>query len=140
MDLIVKIVLFLLGMCFCVQLMAALYGIVDLRYTMRTAYPTVIRRILAWTLLCTVVAWLLRDDLRPAFLWGLVAYVGFYLFSFWGYQLLFQRNVRLLGIRHPLKKGQGSDVPGVPEVSVPTNYHLSQKSATMNGAHRADDD
>lgn len=115
MDLIVKTALFLLGMCLCVQVMAALFGILDLRYTLRTAYPTVICRILTWTLICTVVAWLLGDDLRPVFLWGLVAYVGFFLFSFWGYQLLFRRNVRLLGIRHPFKKGAGSDVPNVPE-------------------------
>ena len=106
MDVMIDIVLFLLGMCICVQLMAALYGIIDLWYTMRTAYPRVIRRILVWTLLCVAIAWLLGNDLRPAFLWGLVGYVGFYLFSFWGYQLLFRRNVRLLGIHHPFKKGK----------------------------------
>ena len=106
MTVILDIVIFLFGMCICVQLMAALYGIIDLWYTIRTAYPTVIRRILVWTLLCVAIAWLLGNELRPAFLWGLVGYVGFYLFSFWGYQLLFLRNVRLLGIHHPFKKGK----------------------------------
>ena len=105
MTILLNILLFLLGMCICVQLMAAFYGIIDLRYTMRTAYPTVIRRILVWTLFCMAIAWLLRDDLRSVFLWGLLGYVGFYIFSFWGYQLLFRRNVRLLGIHYPLKKG-----------------------------------
>ncbi len=104
MDVILKTLLFLFGMCICVQLMAALYGMIDLRYTMRAAYPSVIRRILVWTLFCMAVAWLLRDDLRPAFLWGLIGYVGFYIFSYWGYQLLFRRNVRLLGIHDPLRK------------------------------------
>ena len=104
MDVILKIILFLLGMCLCVQLMAALYGMIDLRYTLRTAYPTVIRRILVWTLFCVAIVWLLRDDLRPAFLWGLIGYVGFYVCSFWGCQLLFRRNVRLLGIHDPLRK------------------------------------
>lgn len=105
MDVMLDSVIFLLGMCLCVQLMAAFYGIIDLWYTMRTAYPMVIRRILVWTLLCVAVAWLLGDVLRSAFIWGLVGYVGFYIFSFWGYQLLFLRNVRLLGIRRPFKKG-----------------------------------
>ena len=105
MDIMLDIVIFLLGMCLCVQLMAAFFGIVDLRYTLRTAYPTVIRRILTWFLICTVVAWLLGEGLRPAFLWGFIGYIGLYIFSFWGYQLLFRRNVRLLGIRRPFKKG-----------------------------------
>ena len=104
MTILLKILSFLFGMCICVQLLAALYGIVDLRYTLRTAYPTVVRRILVWTLICMVSAWLLRDDLRSAFLWGVVGYVGVYIFSFWGYQILFLRNVRLLGIKRPLKK------------------------------------
>ena len=105
MDVMLGGVIFLLGMCLCVQLMAAFYGIIDLWYTMRTAYPMVIRRILVWTLLCVAVAWLVGDVLRSAFIWGLVGYGGFYIFSFWGYQLLFLRNVRLLGIRRPFKKG-----------------------------------
>lgn len=105
MDVMLGGVIFLLGMCLCVQLMAAFYGIIDLWYTMRTAYPMVIRRILVWTLLCVAVAWLVGDVLRSAFIWGLVGYAGFYIFSFWGYQLLFLRNVRLLGIRRPFKKG-----------------------------------
>jgi len=106
MTVIIGILLFIFGMCICVQLVAALYGIIDLWYTMRTAYPMVIRRILVWSLLCVSIAWLLGNELRPAFLWGLVGYIGFYVFSFWGYQLLFLRNVRLLGIHHPLKKGK----------------------------------
>ena len=105
MDAILNTVIFLLGMCLCVQLIAALYGIIDLWYTIGTAYPTVIRRILIWTIVCLSFAWLGGDDLRPAFVWGVVAYFGFYVCSFWGYQLLFRRNIGLLGIQHPLKKG-----------------------------------
>jgi len=104
MTVMLDIIIFLFGMCICVQLIAAFYGIIDLWYTIRTAYPTVIRRILVWVFLCFAIAWLLGNDLRPAFLWGLVGYVGFYIFSFWGYQLLFLRNLRLLGIHHPFKK------------------------------------
>jgi len=106
MTVMLYIIIFLFGMCICVQLMAALYGIIDLWYTIRTAYALVIRRILVWTLVCVAIAWLLGEDLRPAFLWGLIGYVGFYIFSFWGYQLLFLRNIRLLGIHHPFKEGK----------------------------------
>lgn len=101
MDVILRILLFLLGMCICVQLVAALYGIVDLWYCIRTAYPTVIMRVLGWSLVVVVIVWLLAGDARAAFLYGLAGYVGFYVFSFWGYQLLFRRNIRLLGIRRP---------------------------------------
>ena len=99
-----EIGVFLFGMCICVQLVAALYGIIDLWYTIRTAYLTVIRRILFWVLLCAAIAWLLDDNLRSVFLWGLAGYVGFFILCFWGYQLLFLRNLRLLGINHPFKK------------------------------------
>ena len=104
LSVINQILVFILGMCLCVQLVAALYGIIDLWYTLRTAYPAVIRRILFWILLCAGFAWLLGDGLRPAYFWGFAAYVGFYGVSFWGYQLLFRRNVGLLGIKWPLKK------------------------------------
>ena len=82
MTVIIGTLLFIFGMCLCVQLMAALYGIIDLWYTIRTVYPTVIRRILVWTTLCIAVAWLLGDNLRPSFLWGLIGYVGFYIWFF----------------------------------------------------------
>jgi hypothetical protein len=77
MNILLNILFYMLGMCICVQLVAALYGIIDLWYTMRTAYLTVIRRILVWVLLCVFIAWVLGDNLRPAFLWGLVGYAGF---------------------------------------------------------------
>jgi hypothetical protein len=105
MDTILTITIFILGMCLCVQCIAALYGIIDLWYCIGTAYPTVIRRILSWAIVCFATAWFLGDNLRPAFLWGFVGYVGFYVCSFWGYQLLFRRNLGLLGIKHPFKKG-----------------------------------
>ena len=104
MTIFLNMILFLLGMCICVQLMAAFYGIVDLWYAIRTAYPIVIRRILAWSLTTAVLAWLLGEGLRPAFLWGLAGYIVFHVFSFWGYRLLFLRNLRLLGIRRPFGK------------------------------------
>jgi hypothetical protein len=85
-------------MSICVQVIAAFYGIIDLWYTFRTAYISVIRRILTWSLLTTFIAWLLGSELRPAFLWGCAAFVGIYVLGFFGHQLLFKRNSRLLGL------------------------------------------
>jgi hypothetical protein len=104
MTTLLNILIFLLGMCLCVQCIAALYGIIDLWYTIRTTYPRVIRRVLFWAIVCLAIAWLMGEDWRPVFFWGFVGYIGFYVISFWGYQLLFRRNLSLLGIKHPFKK------------------------------------
>ncbi len=83
-------------MWICVQLVAALYGIIDLRYTFRTEYPKVIRRILIWSVLTIAIAWLLGNQLRPVFLWGLAGYVVFYPIAYSGLKLFAIRNQRLL--------------------------------------------
>ncbi len=96
MIIAIKIIVFLFGMCICVQLVASLYGIIDLWYTFRTEYPRVIRRILTWSILTIAIAWLLGDQLRPAFLWGLSGYVVFYPIAYSGLKLFSVRNQRLL--------------------------------------------
>jgi len=96
MTVIIEIALFLAGMCLSVQVIAALYGIIDLWYTIKTAYPKVIRGILVWCAVTIAVAWFLGDLYRPAFLWGLAVYVLVYLGSFIGQQLLVKRNARLI--------------------------------------------
>lgn len=98
MILIAKCLLFLLGMSLCVQLVAALYGIIDLWYTLRKAYIDISRRILTWGLLTAFIAWILGNELRPAFLWGCAAYILIYILGFLGHQILFKRNSRLLGL------------------------------------------
>jgi len=96
MTIVIKIIVFLFGMCVCVQLVAALYGIIDLWYTFRTEYPKVIRRILIWSVLTIAIAWLLGNQLSPAFLWGLAGYVVFYPIAYSGLKLFAIRNQRLL--------------------------------------------
>ena len=91
-----KIILFLLGMGVCVQLIAALYGFIDLKYTFRTAYTSVLRRILIWFFGAAVVYRLLTDSLRSAFLWGVVAYFLIYIVIFGFYQLLFAHNTKIV--------------------------------------------
>ncbi len=96
MTVAIKIIVFLFGMIICVQLIAALYGIIDLWYTFRTEYQKVIRRILIWSVLTIAIAWLLGNQLRPAFLWGLVGYFVFYPAAYSGLKLFQIRNRRLL--------------------------------------------
>ena len=96
MTIVIKIIVFLFGMSICVQVIAALYGIIDLWYTFRTEYPKVIRRILTWSVLTIAIAWLLGNQLRPAFLWGLAGYVVFYPIAYSGLKLFTIRNQRLL--------------------------------------------
>ena len=96
MTIVIKIIVFLFGMSICVQLVAALYGIIDLWYTFRTEYPKVIRRILIWSVLTVAMAWLLGNQLRPAFLWGLAGYVVFYPIVYSGLKLFTIRNQGLL--------------------------------------------
>jgi hypothetical protein len=96
MTIVIKIIVFLFGMSICVQLVAALYGIIDLWYTFRTEYPKVIQRILIWSVLTIAIAWFLGNQLRPAFLWGLAGYVVFYPIAYSGLKLLTIRNQRLL--------------------------------------------
>jgi hypothetical protein len=94
MTILAKCVLFLFGMGLCVQLIAAGYGFIDLRYTIRTAYAGVLRRMLLWSLAALVVYQLLPDFLRPSFLWGMIAYGFLYVLIYRLYQLLFKRNTR----------------------------------------------
>ncbi len=96
MTVTIKIIVFLFGMIICVQLIAALYGIIDLWYTFRTEYQKVIRRILIWSALTIAIALLLGNQLRPAFLWGLAGYFVFYPATYSALKLFLIRNRRLL--------------------------------------------
>jgi len=93
---VIKIAVFILGMLISVQLVAAFHGFIDLWYTIKTAYTRVIRNILVWGALVFVIAWLLAGRYQPAFLWGLVAYVFFYIGTYLIHKAVFIRNVRLV--------------------------------------------
>jgi hypothetical protein len=92
-----KIILFLLGMCLAVQILAAFYRIIDLWYTIRTAYPQVIRGIAIWGGVALLTAALIGDNLRNAFLWGLIFYIPFYLANFFLFRLIVQYRCRIQG-------------------------------------------
>jgi apolipoprotein N-acyltransferase len=93
---IAKVILFLLGMSICVQFVAALYGFIDLKYTFRTTYINVLRRILIWGFGAAAIYWLLTDSLRTAFLWGMIGYFLLYVLINAAYHLLFARNTKIV--------------------------------------------
>jgi hypothetical protein len=99
MAILAKIIFFLFGMSICVQLIAALYGFIDLWYTIRTEYFKVVQRILIWILVSVAAFWLLPDFLRPSFLWGMIGYVFLYVIIYGFYHLLFARNTKSLQIK-----------------------------------------
>ena len=79
MTLLISTTLFLLGVYLSMRVIAALYRILDLWYTIGTAYPKVVRGILGWAGATVAITVLVSDRHRPAFLWGLAAFVAFYL-------------------------------------------------------------
>jgi len=76
---LIAIALFALGVHLALRTVAALYRIIDLWYTIGTAYSRVLRGILGWGGATVAIALLLADEGRSAFLWGVWGFVGFYL-------------------------------------------------------------
>lgn len=96
MTVILKIVFFMLGLCLSVQVVGALFSLVDLRSELRRHWPLAARAILVWAGLAVILALVLGQTYRPAFVWGLAVYAVLYVGTFFGGQLLILRNRRLL--------------------------------------------
>ncbi len=79
---IIKIAVFLFGMCLSVQLVAALFSIIDLWYTIRTQYFYVIRKITLWGGVTLIFIWFFGNSLRPAFVFGIIAFILFHISFF----------------------------------------------------------
>ena len=73
-DAVVTTLAFLAGLVVGIRLLAALYGPVDSWYTIRSAWPVVLRRIVVWTGVTAAVL-LLGGAWRPAFLVGMAVHV-----------------------------------------------------------------
>ena len=93
MTMIIKIVVFILGMYLSMRMIAAFYGIIDHWYRIRASYPKVIRGILVWGIITMCLAMLLGDYLN-AFLWGMVVFVLIHLFSHIPVRLMLAWKVR----------------------------------------------
>ena len=94
MTMVIQSVLFLAGMGLCVQLVGALYGIIDRRGTLGTAYPKILRDILIWAVVIFTMAGVAGDSYRPAFLWGLAAFPVFHVGSFFATKRLMRWKAR----------------------------------------------
>jgi hypothetical protein len=71
-------ILFALGVWVSMRLVAALYRVIDLWYTIRTRWPGVVARIALWALVITAMALGLTGPRRTAFLAGLIGFPVFY--------------------------------------------------------------
>ncbi len=78
MNVLVAAVVFLAGMFLGTRLLGGLYSVIDLWYTIRTAWPTVLTRVLGWTSLTAVVLVLLSSGWRWVFVAGMAAHVLVY--------------------------------------------------------------
>ena len=81
MSLLAEIVIFFLGVYLMIEMLAALYGIIDLWYMMGKAWPRVLRGILGWGITIAVTAWLLGPQ-RSALAAGMIVYLLFYVSLF----------------------------------------------------------
>lgn len=61
-----------------IRLVAGLYSGLDLWYTIRTAWPVVLRRTLGWTALTGALLWLIEDGWRWWFVAGMSVYLLVY--------------------------------------------------------------
>ena len=63
-------------------MLGALYGVVDLWYMIGRAWPRVVLRILGWGAAIVAIGLLLEPPYAASFVWGLAAYLVFYLSLF----------------------------------------------------------
>ena len=73
-DAVVTALAFFAGLVVAIRLLAALYGPIDLWYTIRTAWPVVLRRIVLWAAVTAAVLWL-GGEWRRAFLVGMAVHL-----------------------------------------------------------------
>jgi len=101
MTLLLDAVLIAIGVHVSIRTVAALYRIIDLWYTIRTAYPRVLGAIAVWTGMIFVLAAVLPDPRRAAFFWGLVGFVPFYVSLYVLRPLVTRRRERVYGNVEP---------------------------------------
>lgn len=88
-----SILLFLLGAWVSIRAISAAYRVIDLWYTIRTAYPAVLRGVSFWGAAIVVPLVALGEEYRGPFLAGLLGFSAFYLALFpLRYLILRQRS------------------------------------------------
>ena len=82
MTWVVGTVVFALGIYLSIRIISAFYGIIDLWYTISTAYPRVLGRIVGCGTVISGIVWLAGRPYRTVFWSGLLAFLLFYLSLF----------------------------------------------------------
>ena len=93
---IISVMVFLLGMLLAVQVVASLHGPLDYGYTIKTKISAVILRIMIWGGLSVILIIVLGGQYRWTFLWGLMVYAVFYLFTYPLTKLILKMNLKRL--------------------------------------------
>lgn len=81
MTFFLQILFFLIGVFFSINIIAACYSILDLWYTIRTAYKGVILRLAFWGIATGFLILILYKPNEKAFIWGILGYAGYYLLN-----------------------------------------------------------
>ena len=77
-EAVIAALLFLSGMLLAIRLVAGLYSGLDLWYTIRTAWPAVLRRTLGWSVTAAAVLLLLQGRWRGWLVRGMIVYLLVY--------------------------------------------------------------
>lgn len=97
MSWLADVALFLCGTYLGMRTIAAAYRLLDLWYTIGTAYPRVLRGILGWGGTTAAIAALTGAHHRKSFLCGLLAFLLFYLSLFVLRRLLLRKPAASAG-------------------------------------------
>ena len=79
MTTLLQIAAFALGVYLSIRMIAALHGPVDVWHMIAKAWPRIVADILVWVVAIGVITWLMDGAYRTALIWGLSAYLVFYL-------------------------------------------------------------
>ncbi|MBU2547096.1 MAG: hypothetical protein KKB20_01675 [Proteobacteria bacterium] len=96
MTVVLKVLVFLMGLGLGVQVVGGLLSLLDLWSDARRTWPIMLRAVAVWCGLAVLVAIILGPIYRPAFGYGLAGYFLLYILFFYLVQLFVLRNRRLL--------------------------------------------
>jgi hypothetical protein len=87
----ISLICFLLGIFLAIQLVAALYGLVDLGYDRARYFPRIVGRILFSISLIAVISLLLSGAHRHGFFIGIGFFLAFHICIYWIGKLIIHR-------------------------------------------------
>ena len=90
MQIIIDLLIFLIGIHLTMQLIAALYRIIDLWYRIEDFLLPIARSILLYTLSILFIWWQLEERNEDTFLWGCIFFLCFHIGGFWIAQAIFK--------------------------------------------------